>query len=68
MTLSELLPVVTSLSQGEKKQLLEILAEQLETSELKLLGNDSFELVSPWNEHEAADVLQRFIDESTKVS
>lgn len=68
MTLSELLPVVNALSESEKKQLLEILTDELEASELSSLAKEPFELVSPWNEYEAAEVLQRFIDESAKPS
>lgn len=70
MTLSELLPAVKSLSRLEKCRLAEFLSRDLAGSESPstTLSDPRFDVVSPWNEHEAAEALQRFVETSKRPS
>lgn len=66
MTMAEIRPTLKSLSREEKRSLLEALSEEMAREEATALidPNLTYEVWSPFDAHEAAAALQRFLDES----
>ena len=69
MSLSELIPLVDSLSKSDKLSLFKLLAVQIPDAELQIIFSASeYPVYSPYHATEAADILMQMIQDDQKGS
>lgn len=69
MSLSELIPLVDSLSKSDKLSLFKLLAVQIPDAELQIIFSASeYPVYSPYHATESADILMQMIQDDQKAS
>ena len=69
MSLSELIPLIDSLSKSDKLSLFKLLATQIPDAELQIIFSASeYPVYSPYPATEAADILIQMIQDDQKRS
>lgn len=69
MSLAELIPLVSNLSQLEKLSLFKLLAAQIPDAELQIIFSASeYPIWSPYDSTEAANILMQMIQDDREAS
>ncbi len=69
MSISELMPLVNSLSQSDKLELLKVLATQIPNADLQVIFSAAeYPIWSPYDLTEAAEILQQMIKDDRESS
>jgi hypothetical protein len=69
MSLTELIPLINNLSQGEKLSLFKLLAAQIPDAELQVIFSASeYPVWSPYDATEAANILMQMIQDDREPS
>jgi hypothetical protein len=69
MSLSELIPLVTNMSQSDKLSLFKLLASQIPEAELQVIFSASeYPVWSPYDATEAENILMQMIQDDKKAS